>query len=88
MKKINVNIKERAGKLPNDSKIFVDKSMSILDRVWAIMRLKGINQKQLAELMGKSEAEISDITHGVQNFTLRTISKLESALGEEIIKVL
>jgi hypothetical protein len=37
--------------------------------------------------MGKKEPEISKWINGVQNFTLKTLSKLEAALGQEIITV-
>jgi hypothetical protein len=41
----------------------------------------------LAEKLSKSEAEISKMLNGVQNFTLKTISKLEWAFGAKIIAV-
>lgn len=73
--------------IPEDVRIYVKKSMDILDRLHELMEDKGIMQKQLAEKMGKTEAEISKWLNGVQNFTLKTLSKLEAALGSPIIEV-
>lgn len=73
--------------LPSESKLFVDLSMNIAHVVHLLMEAKGMKQKDLAEGMGKSEAEISKILGGMQNLTLRTIAKLEVALGEQIVQV-
>ncbi len=37
--------------------------------------------------MGKSEAEVSKWFNGVQNFTIKTLSKLSAAFGEPILAV-
>lgn len=68
-----------------DSKLFVDKSLEINYRIHNIMGRKGISQKQLADIMGKHEEEVSKWLSGVHNFTLRTLCKLENALGESIV---
>ena len=68
-----------------DSRIFVDKSLEIAEHIMHLMEQKGMKQKDLADRMGKSEAEISKILGGMQNLTLRTISKLEAALEADII---
>ncbi len=71
--------------MPEDSKIFVDKSLEIADYIYRVMEQKGMKQKDLAEKMGKSEAEISKLLAGMHNYTLRSISKIEAALGCTII---
>lgn len=72
-------------KMPEDSKIFVDKSLEIADYIFRVMEQKGMKQKDLAEKMGKSEAEVSKLLAGMHNYTLRSISKMEAALGCTII---
>lgn len=63
-------------------------SMAILDRIHELLELKfGGKQKLLAERMGKSEAEISKLLSGVQNYTTKTLMKLQAAFGEPIIAV-
>ena len=71
--------------MPEDSKIFVDKSLEIANHIFQVMRQKGFKQKDLAERMGKSEAEVSKLLAGMHNFTLRSIAKLEAALGSAVI---
>lgn len=64
---------------------FVDKNLEITEEVYAIMKKKGISQKELAEKMGKKPSEISKYLSGMHNLTLRSITKMEVALGEDII---
>lgn len=71
--------------MPEDSKIFVDKSLEIADYIYRVMEQKGMKQKDLAEKMGKSEAEVSKLLAGMHNYTLRSIAKIEAALGCTII---
>ena len=47
---------------------------------------KGLKQKDLADKMGKSEAEISKWLSGSHNFTLRSIAKIETVLDVKIIE--
>lgn len=70
-----------------ESRIFVDKSLAIAHYLQLIMRHKGLRQKDLAGLLGKSEPEISKWLAGMHNYTLRTLSKLEAAIGSDIIFV-
>ncbi|NTW82582.1 MAG: helix-turn-helix transcriptional regulator [Chlorobiaceae bacterium] len=44
-----------------------------------------MTQRELAEKIGKKESYISRILSGYANTTLKTISELEEALGEDII---
>ncbi|MBO9595014.1 MAG: helix-turn-helix transcriptional regulator [Niabella sp.] len=70
--------------MPIDSKIFVEKSLEIVNYIHEVMAAKAMRQKDLAAKMGKTEAELSKILSGMHNLTLRSISKLEAALGETI----
>jgi transcriptional regulator with XRE-family HTH domain len=71
--------------MPEDSKIFVDKSLEIAEYISRLMELRGMKQKDLADKMGKSEAEISKLLAGMHNYTLRSIAKIEAALGITVI---
>jgi len=71
--------------MPEDSRIFVDKSLEIADYIFRVMEAKNLKQKDLALAMGKTEAEISKWLAGMHNYTLRSLAKLEAALGETII---
>jgi len=86
-------IDESINNLPKDSDIFVDHALNIskyisliLDNSKVIKNDVDINsQKDLATQLNKNESEISKWLSGTHNLTLRTISKLESALSIEII---
>lgn len=71
--------------MPADSKIFVDKSLAIADRIQTVMAAKGLKQRDLAQKMGKTEAEVSKLLGGMHNYTLRSLSKIEAALGVDVI---
>lgn len=72
----------------SDIDIYVDKSMETADRIHSILKRRNITQKQFAKKLGKSESEISKWLSGTHNFTYKTLSKIEFALGEEIIMII
>lgn len=67
--------------------IFVRKYVQIVKRINFLLEQKKLKQKDLAKTLGKSESEISKWLGGEHNLTLRSIAKLEAALGEEIIHI-
>lgn len=73
---------------PDEIKEEVKIHMDILDRIHELLESKfNGKQKLLADKLGKTEAEVSKWLNGVQNFTIKTIIKLELAFGEQIIAV-
>ncbi len=62
-------------------------SFQIVDRIHQILEEKGLRQKDLAELLGKSEAEISKWMRGTHNFTIDTLVSIEIALNAPILQV-
>ena len=81
MKK-NPKLEARRKKIPNDVKIFIDKSFATTEQIDIILKKKGLTQRNLAELLDKSESEISKWMSGGHNFTYHTIAKIEAVLGE------
>ena len=65
----------------------VDLSFQIVDRIYEILQAKGLRQKDLAQLLGKKEAEISKWMRGTHNFTIDTLVSIEDALGAPVIQV-
>lgn len=63
----------------------VDISFRIANNIYAVLERRGMDQKDLARLMRKNEAEISKWLSGTHNFTLRTIASISEALGEDIL---
>ena len=73
MMKKNSLFEARKRTVSNEAKEFVDLSFKIVDRIYDILQEKGMSQKDLAEKLGKSEAEISKWMRGTHNFTISTI---------------
>ena len=62
-------------------------SFRIVDRIHDILVEKGLKQKDLAQRLGKSEAEISKWMRGTHNFTIDTLVSIEDALEAPIVQV-
>lgn len=73
---------------PEEVREYVRLSMDILERIHELLDKKfDGKQKLLADKLGISEVQVSKWLNGVQNFTLKTLSKLEVAFGEPIVAV-
>jgi transcriptional regulator with XRE-family HTH domain len=66
---------------------FVGASFDIADRIHEILEKRGISQKQLAEMLGKKESQVSKWMTGTHNFTIKTLALLEVKLGVSIFQV-
>ena len=65
----------------------VELSVAIANRIYEILNIKGMTQKDLAQRLGKTKTEVSRWLSGTHNLTLSTICKISAALGEDIITV-
>lgn len=63
----------------------MEMSVAIANRIYEILEIKGMTQKDLAQRLGKTETEVSRWLSGTHNLTLSTISKVSVALGEDIV---
>lgn len=70
---------------PKEDRIFISNSLEISNQILLIMEEKGMLQKELAALLGKTEGEISRWLSGSHNFTIRTISRIQAILDRHII---
>jgi transcriptional regulator with XRE-family HTH domain len=68
-----------------ETEIFVNLCYDFIDEVHDTLKEKGWTQKDLADKMGKSPAEISKIINGMHNVTFKTVAKLSHALGKDLI---
>ena len=62
-------------------------SAAIIARIDAILKKKGMTQRELARKLGRSEAVVSRWTTGFPNLTLKSIAEISTALGEPLIQV-
>ena len=60
---------------------------SIACRIDEVMKEKGINKKQLAELTHRRPSDVTRWLGGGHNFTCRTIALIQHALGTSIIEI-
>ena len=80
-------IEERRQRVSPEIRQSVALSFRIVDRIHQILNEKGLKQKDLAQRLGKSEAEISKWMRGTHNFTISTLVAIENALGAPIVEV-
>jgi len=64
---------------------FVTKSMDIADQISQFLVEKNWTQKEFARRMGKQESEISKWLSGQHNFTIKTITNIETVFGKNLI---
>lgn len=69
----------------DESKLFVQRSLAIANQISQLLDERGMKQKDLADLLGKKEAEVSRWLSGFHNFTIKSIVKIEKALGTQIV---
>ena len=79
---------QEIAKVPIDLRLELDLSFAIADKIDAILKKKGMTQKEFAKKMNKTEAEVSRWLSGTHNFTLKTIAKITAVLGESIVTLL
>ena len=64
-----------------------DLSYGIAERLDAILKEKGITQHELASRLQKRDSEVSKWLTGRHNFTTNTIARIETAIGERLIRI-
>ena len=84
--KTNKILDEIRSQITPEVKKQLEISVSLANRVYDILEKKGMTQKDLAKLLGKTETEVSRWLSGTHNLTIATIAKISVALGEDIIK--
>lgn len=73
--------------IPAEQKKQFDYSNDISDRLDAIMKERGISQRELARMTGKRPSEVTRWLSGQHNFTLATIAKLSVALNHDFVSI-
>ena len=85
--KTNKIMDEIRGTIPPALKMQMELSVAIANRIYDILEEKDMSQKEFAQLMGKTETEVSRWLSGTHNMTVATLCKISVALGEDIIIV-
>lgn len=80
-------LEKRRKHVSAEAKERVALSFQIFDRIHEILVKRNLRQKDLASMLGKSEAEISKWMRGTHNFTIDTIVAIEEALQAPVLQV-
>lgn len=83
----NALFRQCLAEIPEEVKAEFDLSFGIADRLNALLKEKGISQRELANRMGKRESEVSKWLTGRHNFTMRTIAQISAVLNAPLIEV-
>ncbi|MFA9187598.1 helix-turn-helix domain-containing protein [Flavobacterium magnesitis] len=65
----------------------VEKNMAIANKIYEMLQKRGLKPADLARLLNKKPSEISKWLTGTHTFTTKTITKIETVLGEDIIHI-
>lgn len=66
---------------------FVEKNLAISEKVRLALEAKGWSKTHFAEILGKSPSEVTKWLSGTHNLTLKSIVKMEIALGVDLINL-
>lgn len=80
-------LEERRRHVNPETRERVALSFQIVDRIHEILVQRNLRQKDLAQMLGKSEAEISKWMRGTHNFTIDTVVAIEEALQAPVLQV-
>lgn len=64
---------------------FIEKNLAITEKVRLALEVKGWNKGDLAKAMDKNPSEVTKWLSGMHNLTLKSIIKMEQALGIGLI---
>lgn len=64
---------------------FIEKNLAITEKVRLALEVKGWNKGDLAKAMDKNPSEVTKWLSGMHNLTLKSIIKMEQALGIDLI---
>ncbi len=65
----------------------VEKNMAIANKIHEMLEERGLKAADLARMLNKKPSEISKWLTGTHTFTTKTITKIETILGEDIIHI-
>jgi plasmid maintenance system antidote protein VapI len=65
----------------------IEKNLAIANKIHGILEERGLKAVDLARMLNKKPSEISKWLTGTHTFTTKTITKMETVLGEDIIHI-
>lgn len=71
--------------VPSDIKAEINLSFEISDKIYTLMRDRGLSKKQFADSLGRRPSEVTKWLSGQHNFTIATLTMLSTFFGQPII---
>jgi len=65
----------------------IEKNLAIANKIHEMLEERGLKAADLARMLKKTPSEISKWLTGTHTFTTKTITKIETILGEDIIHI-
>lgn len=65
----------------------VEKNLAIAHKIHEMLKERGLKPADLARMLDKKPSEISKCLTGTHTFTTKTITKIETVLGDDIIHI-
>ncbi|WPO77788.1 helix-turn-helix domain-containing protein [Flavobacterium sp. KACC 22761] len=65
----------------------VEKNLAIANKIQELLKERGLKSVDLARLLNKKPSEISKWLTGTHTYTTKTITKIETVLGADIIHI-
>lgn len=87
MKRTAKSLMEILGSIPEPIMKETDLSFEISDRIFELMKERGLSKKQFAEALGRRPSEITKWLSGQHNFTIATLGMLSSFFGKPIVTI-
>ena len=87
MRTIQNKFKDMVAQVPANVKDEVNLSFAIADRLYALMKERGLSKKEFADAIGKRPSEVTKWVSGQHNFTIRTLRMLSVFFGKSLIVV-
>lgn len=84
-KRVNDRIADDFFALESEDSKFISKQMEIAAQIDNYLKETGWSQRELAERAGLRPSQISQILNGSSNPGLRTITRIEEALGRDVV---
>lgn len=64
---------------------FIERNLEITQKVCAILNKRSIKKKEFAKMLDKRPSEVTKWLSGLHNLTLKSITKMEVALGVNLM---
>lgn len=80
-------LKEAHNSITPQERAAFELNFSVSEKIYQILQKKGMTKRDLAKLTGKKESEVSRWFSFGHNFTFKTVSLIQQALGMPIIEI-